>query len=432
MFLLRVQRRRLRSFFWGALLVSVMATIYTVFYRSQRKLEEISKQTSGDSYSRALPRYESPGRNLGVETFRQCNPRNNFIFIKIQKTGSSTVTNLLQRYAIDRDLTVMVPTCTMCALSWPTSPEPGMYHESKNGEYNAIVHHTRYNKTWMETMFSPDTAYITVLREPFSHLKSVFHYYHLAGKVLQRKLKTSGDENCIQRFLKSPFEHRYVLGYKHCEVTFERTRNFQAFDLGYKVEWAEDTGKAEQFLADLEQDFTLVMILEHFDESLVLLRRLMCWEMKHILYDKNRPKKEETYPYKYYQPSLEERANHKEFNNVDYRLYEYFDRSLWNKIASEGPSFFAELEYYKQLNNNISNHCAGSRAKKETMIVPSSRWNAEFHVNGEFCYRLRTKRTKSLDGALRARLIKSERKHVFGRCPPRDQYVVLKSKSVGN
>ncbi|XP_066263308.1 galactose-3-O-sulfotransferase 2-like [Branchiostoma lanceolatum] len=444
MFLLRVQRGRLRSFFWGTLFVSVIATISTVFYGRHTKLEKmlaisktvISQKTPGDGDSQALPRHESPGRNHVAETPRDCSPRNNFIFIKIQKTGSSTVTNVLQRYAIDHELTVMVPTCTMCALSWPTYPEPEMYHQSKDGKYNALVHHTRYNKTWMESMFPPDTAYITLMREPFSHLKSVFNYYHLSGKLIQRnERRSTRDGNIIQMFLKSPFEHRYVIGYKHCEVTFERTRNFQAFDLGYKLEWAEDAGRAERFLADIERDFTLVMVLEHLDESLVLLRRLMCWEMKDILYDKNQPKKQRSYPYKDYNPSDEERSNHKDFNKVDYMLYEYFNTSLWSKITSEGPAFFAELEYYKQLNDNISNHCSDKQVKKERMVVPSSKWGAEFHINGAFCYRLRTKRTKLLDGALRAHLIKSERKHVYGRCKPQDQYVMLKSNAgnvVGN
>ncbi|XP_019617994.1 PREDICTED: galactose-3-O-sulfotransferase 2-like [Branchiostoma belcheri] len=435
MLLLRVQRGRLRSFFWGTVFISVMAIISTVFYGRHRMVvnpravseTEISQQTQGDSP--ALPRYETPWMNRVVGTHRNCHPRNNFIFIKIQKTGSSTVTNMLQRYAIDRELTVMVPTCTMCALSWPTSPERGMYLQSKNGKYSAIVHHTRYNKTWMESMFPSDTAYITVIREPFGHLKSVFNYYHLSGKLLQRKVKRPGDENPIQLFLKSPFEHRYVIGYKHCEVTFERTRNFQAFDLGYKQEWADDEGKAERFLADIERDFTLVMILEHFDESLVLLRRLMCWELKDILYD-SRPKKQRSYAYKDYKPSDEERGNHEEFNKVDYMLYEHFNRSLWNKIISEGPAFFTELEYYKQLNNNISKHCSDSQAKRGKLIVPSSEWTTEFHVSDEFCYRLRTKRTKNLDGPLRAHLVKSERKHVFGRCLPMDQYVVLKGNTI--
>ncbi|KAI8487819.1 hypothetical protein Bbelb_345570 [Branchiostoma belcheri] len=144
-----------------------------------------------------------------------------------------------------------------------------------------------------------------------NHIYSVL--WKASGKLLQRKVKRPGDENPIQLFLKSPFEHRYVIGYKHCEVTFERTRNFQAFDLGYKQEWADDEGKAERFLADIERDFTLVMILEHFDESLVLLRRLMCWEIKDILYD-SRPKKQRSYAYKDYKPSDEERGNHEEFN----------------------------------------------------------------------------------------------------------------------
>ena len=34
----------------------------------------------------------------------------------------------------------------------------------------------------------------------------------------------------------------------------------------------------------LKQEFDLVMLMEYFDESLVLLKRRFCWKMEDILY----------------------------------------------------------------------------------------------------------------------------------------------------
>ncbi|XP_078667215.1 galactosylceramide sulfotransferase-like [Branchiostoma floridae x Branchiostoma belcheri] len=436
MFLLRDPRRLLRSFFFGTVFLATFAIIYTQLFYGKNKEEPratiseaaIYQQTPGGSNTQATtPPHKSPTEKntVVVETQRTCTPRKNFIFVKTHKTGSSSVTNLLQRYAIYHKLIVMMPNCIKCSLSWPTSPVRGSYLKSKTGKYNAIVHHTRYNKTWMNAMFPSDTAYITVLREPFSHLKSTVHYYNLG----ERLGKQSGVKNRLQPFLENPFAHRYAKGYKTCEVTFERTRNFQAFDLGYDLEWADDIKKAESFIQDLGREFTIVLILEHFDESLVLLRRKMCWKMKDILYDTT-PKKLQYYSYKNYKPTEKEQANYKEFSKVDHMLYEFFNISLWKRIASEGPGFFAELEYYKELNTKVSKHCSqvNLKARNKGITIKSSKWNGEFHIDGQFCKRLTAKKTVFLDGPLRARLVKGGRKNkkVSGRC--KNNYTIPKDK----
>ncbi|XP_066270660.1 galactose-3-O-sulfotransferase 2-like isoform X2 [Branchiostoma lanceolatum] len=427
------ERGLLRSFVLGTGFATVLVIISILFYGNNMAdpmaISEtaISQQTLGDSDAQAVTLHKSPEMGQVDETPRDCKPRKNFIFIKTHKTGSSSITNILQRYALYHKLIVMEPTCRKCSLGWPTSPDPRMYLKSKNGKYNAIVHHARYNRTWMDSKFPSDTAYITVIREPLSHLKSGFNYWHLIGKVVQKKWKQPGITSPLQPFLWNPFEHRYVQGFKSCEITFERTRNFQAFDLGYSLEWADDLEKAERFLADLERELTLVMILEHFDESLVLLRRRMCWQMKDILYDKT-PKKRASYSYKNYKPTEKERANFKEFSKVDHMLYEFFNKSLWKQIDLEGPAFFAEVKYYKQLNTQVSKHCSDIR-KKKRIVVPASKWNAEFPIDETFCYRLRVKRTTYLDGPLRARLVGNRRRNKKhpGRCE--GEYVVMKGKT---
>ena len=51
-------------------------------------------------------------------------------------------------------------------------------------------------------------------------------------------------------------------------------------DLSYDPQAVDD------WLKEIERDFLLVLIVEYFDESLVLLKRLMCWKLQDILYQK--------------------------------------------------------------------------------------------------------------------------------------------------
>ncbi|CAH1252436.1 Hypp9290 [Branchiostoma lanceolatum] len=103
--LLREQTGLLRSFVLGTVFVTVLAAISLLFYGSNKEEPRaiwetaVSQPPLGGSVSQAAT-FESPEKNHSVETPRHCAPRKNFIFIKTHKTGSSSVTNLLQRYAL--------------------------------------------------------------------------------------------------------------------------------------------------------------------------------------------------------------------------------------------------------------------------------------------------------------------------------------------
>ncbi|XP_066270853.1 galactosylceramide sulfotransferase-like, partial [Branchiostoma lanceolatum] len=183
----------------------------------------VSQPPLGGSVSQAAT-FESPQKNHSVETPRQCAPRKKFFFIKTHKTGSSSVTNLLQRYALYHRLAVMLQ------LRAQGAPWAGRLHPNLGCTSSQRTESTTLSSTTRDTT-KPGWS-LCFLRTPPTYM----------------------------------------------------------------------------FLTDLEREFTTVMILEYFDESLVLLRRLMCWQIKDILYDKT-PKKLQSYSYKDYKPSDKERAN---------------------------------------------------------------------------------------------------------------------------
>ena len=95
----------------------------------------------------------------------------------------------------------------------------------------------------------------------------------------------------------------------------------------------------------------LVLITEYFDESLLLLRRLMCWDWADILY---LPKNVRSSP-----PQIPEqlRQSMRKFNAVDMRLYEHFNKSLWDKVDKYGPSFESDLADFRAMLNQTAQLC---------------------------------------------------------------------------
>ncbi|XP_035689269.1 galactosylceramide sulfotransferase-like [Branchiostoma floridae] len=307
-----------------------------------------------------------------------CSARTNFVFIKVHKAGSSTTTPIVARYALRQNLTVMFP-LGRGTLSWPNIPRVNDYVHTPDEKYSVLFHHTVYNKEWMESKFPANTAYLAILREPFSHLKSSFNFYRL-----DRILPFKDRENPLKEFLRNPAKYHtsgVVQG-----VLVDNTKNGQAFDMGYPVEKDRDMQYGREYIEQLDRDFTLILILEYLDLSLVMLKRLMCWETRDMLYIKRNSK---TYPYKSYQPTEAERAAHRQWSPVEYAMYNHFNQTLWRKINEQGPDFFEELEFFRQVNKQVNDFCSHNKPQTgkdlPTKHIPESPWSDAFDITPNFC-----------------------------------------------
>ncbi|CAH1250220.1 GAL3ST3 [Branchiostoma lanceolatum] len=272
------------------------------------------------------------------------------------------------------------------ALSWPFPPEENEYVHMPDEEYDALFHHFVYNKTWLLSKFPPETKYITILRHPFSHLKSQINYFHLP-----KVLGIQHTKNPIKKFLKNPWQYRNrsETFFPHVNITWDGTRNPMTFDMGWPAERADEEEEARKYISKLDADFTLVMILDHLDESVVLLRRLMCWELQDVLlYSKS--KNSRPYQYKFYVATPEEQENHRGWSAVDYMLYNTFNNSLWRKINAQGPDFYDELKYFRRIKNDVSDFCMETmkdhNGVNRSKVVTASKWNPEFEVDRDYCW----------------------------------------------
>jgi len=60
----------------------------------------------------------------------------------------------------------------------------------------------------------------------------------------------------------------------------------QIFDLGLQHKYYNDPLMIQKHIDELTEKIDLVLIMEYFDESLVLLKRELCWELDDVVYFK--------------------------------------------------------------------------------------------------------------------------------------------------
>ena len=205
----------------------------------------------------------------------------------------------------------------------------------------------------MNWLFPKATSkYLTILRNPVDNFESVFNFAHLG------KLFGLGDRlDSLDTFLAKeiPFNHsRNVMAYL--------ARNPMMFDLGLSLEYFQNLSAVSEYIQFLDREFDLVMIMDYFDESLVLMKRLLCWGIDDILHVKlnERLDKEKA---RRLSESVQE--NIKRWNKADVLLFDHFNKTFWSKVKNEGPSFYEDLAVFRQRKDEIMRLCLTNKARQQ-------------------------------------------------------------------
>ena len=101
----------------------------------------------------------------------------NVVFVKTHKTGSTTVQNILLRYADQHNLFVGLP---LNGRNVFYKKDGSKFHKSyvqpSNHEINILCHHMRFDEEQVASVMPKHTKYVTILREPGSCFASIFEY----------------------------------------------------------------------------------------------------------------------------------------------------------------------------------------------------------------------------------------------------------------
>ena len=206
----------------------------------------------------------------------RCKSQERVLFLKTHKTGSSTVTNVLNRYTDNNNLTMLLPRyMQLGTFYWPHRFRTIYARVKRNSLPNVLANHARFNQKPMNEIFPRSTTnYITILRDPIAQWESSFSYFRFASLL---NITGPGVKDSIGYFLKNPPSIKWTVekGPRH-EVS-ALLKNPQSFDLGFDNTENVDSAMIKSFIKTVESNFDLVLIMEHFEESMTLLKRRMCW-----------------------------------------------------------------------------------------------------------------------------------------------------------
>ncbi|XP_047490341.1 galactose-3-O-sulfotransferase 4-like [Penaeus chinensis] len=331
---------------WASRVLAVLATVSFLIYPTVRfaNLRPVQQERADDlAVMQSMP---SPGPARKLETpARSCVPQNSVYFLKTPKCASTTLSRSFTAYGVKHGLTFALP--VRCGPI-PISPKilPPEYHGSPDGRYHMVVSHTQFNKEGAEQVMKESAKYVATIREPASRFESNWYYGNY-----EKKLNMT-----LTAFLKAS---RYTRGHKS---HFNKIADyFGVKDPRDDVPEGEVLSKTKW----LNERFDLVMVTERFDESVVLLKHLMCWNTEDVAYIRAHVASPE------YKAELSEAQKDRlrQLNRQDVLLYKFFREIFEEKVKAFGEERMQrEVEELRQANARLINDCRDELTEKRRTV----------------------------------------------------------------
>ncbi|KAL8563811.1 hypothetical protein ACOMHN_061935 [Nucella lapillus] len=336
------------------------------------------------SYNIFSPQKSSPQQttNNNTATAADWNPRrpesHHLFFLKVHKAASTTVQNLLYRFAISHHLLVLLPqpqhrnVLNERSKDWLQNaiplPKPATH-------FDIICNHLIFEEQSVRKVLPHDAFFVGIVRQPFQQFASAFWFYREAFDV--KYLKEIPGPHPVSEYLEHPTRYEPKAG------VWSFTHNRMSFDFGMDVKKTGDETYVEMFITYLNFTFDLVMVSERFDESILLLRRLLGWKVQDVLYLRNNAFHKNRLEQNFTQ---RERQAHRVFNRADYALYEHFSRVLDAKVRAAGDGFQAELKAYRTLLRSVHDYCQKPGGPEGSVKVRASFWGEEVLLTSGTCH----------------------------------------------
>ncbi|XP_059193075.1 galactosylceramide sulfotransferase-like [Centropristis striata] len=264
-----------------------------------------------------------PSANSTQQDNNICAPKVDIMFMKTHKTGSSTFLNILFRFGEKHRLKFAFPT-SRNDFFYPSSFQRTYVQGYKSGMcFNIMCNHMRFSGTEVAKVLPKDTFYMTILRDPAELFESSFHYF---GHVVPLTWRIPG-EDTMAEFLRDPQQYFSPNG-----INSFYLKNLLFFDFGQDHTLDPDDPRVERSIKVIAERFQLVMLMEHFEESLILLKDTLCWEMDDLLFFKLNSRSESTVS----KLTPELRAKALQWNGADWKLYKHFNLTFWKKVEDYG------------------------------------------------------------------------------------------------
>nr|XP_047140929.1 galactose-3-O-sulfotransferase 3-like [Hydra vulgaris] len=301
------------------------------------------------------------------EKVNNVKPKVNVIFLITHKTGSLTVTNVLQRFAKSHHLKVALPKCDH-RFCYPRKFETSfLYKPYFDNKYNMLFNHAVFHKKNMLSIMENNNAKIaTIIREPFSQFDSTSDYFNI-----RKFYKLNNETPVMDAFFENSNEElkKTVLSFNPLNDThgaFSLAKNPNSFDLGFDV-WNESSEYIQSVIKSIKQDFHLVMIMEYMKESFVLLKIELFWNLEDVTFNVHNAREK-----KVKNTNDKEKIKNRVYswNKLNAELYNFFNKIFCEKVKNAGNDFEIDVQKLKIMNKNIKERCSteSSKVSAETIL----------------------------------------------------------------
>ena len=313
-------------------------------------------------------------------------PRKHIFYVKVHKTGSTSLRSIFLLYGRKYNLTICMDSVDMWGLNWPYNIDPLRMTKPLGAKCDIVAEELVYDREMASELMPKNAILITSIRNPVQHFLSLFKYAriwqateHLVGKSLD-------EFDAMRTFFKYPKLIQKVIS-TYDEKEMRDTAqinlirpNLQLYDLGFD-KWSqgiqlnmnsEDIYK--EFVKFIRKEFHHIVMSEYFTESMVLLRRKLCCPFQDVFYRdlnarRSAAEKKKTIP----KDIMESIIN---FNQGDMILYEMVNRSMWQDIKRDWAEFGKEISSYRASLSIYETYCRNgsipesTRLKKCPPIIP--------------------------------------------------------------
>ncbi|XP_008104560.1 galactose-3-O-sulfotransferase 2 [Anolis carolinensis] len=247
-----------------------------------------------------------------------CKPKTRIVFLKVHKSASSTVMNILFRFGETHDLTFALPVNGASQLYYPfyfTAASVEGYVPGKDSQFDIMCHHMRFFEPEVAKVMGNTSFYFAILRNPVYLMESSFNYYKGTSSFAKAK--------SLEEFLNQTSRF-----YNASARDSPYAKNLMTFDFGYNNNGNFFPKRIQLTVRAIEAKFDLLLISEYFDESMVLLKKLLCWDLDDVV----------SFPLNSRHNSSKNHLSEstieqiKNWNKLDWELYVHFNRTFWEKI----------------------------------------------------------------------------------------------------
>lgn len=295
-------------------------------------------------------------------------------FLKVHKAASSTVQNIIFRFGFKRNLTFVFTQHPNYFSRSAQNHLPLAAPKFRHG-YDILCNHGIFNYSIYSSLLPNDTVYIGIVRDPLAVFISAVNFYSQKSQALGYLARIRVKK--LQKLIYQP--DIFDAGF------FSYTKNVMSRDFGFPI--SNDPNTIANKLSELDNIFKLVLIVEQFEESLVLMRRHLHWRMQDILFLPKNAYTDRGEGVSLAELNSTDIETFKKRNHLDYKVYEFFLEKSRKQFQSEPNDIQLEVSLFKKVLSNVSDFCNTRKVDDNSVLkIEASNWNEEFYVNSMDCW----------------------------------------------